>query len=89
MDLLTLPDGSLLVSDDMAKVLYRITYTEPKSASSAKIARNAKAQAAMYSITNPQGVDDPNVEGPDAVPSRAAVPALYASAAQMAPASAP
>ncbi len=31
-DLLELPDGSLLVSDDQAGVIYRITYSEPSSA---------------------------------------------------------
>jgi glucose/arabinose dehydrogenase len=28
-DVLQMPDGSLLISDDQAGVIYRITYTEP------------------------------------------------------------
>ncbi len=34
VDLLELPDGSLLLSDDKANVIYRITYEEPTEASS-------------------------------------------------------
>ena len=31
VDLLTLPDGSLLISDDHAGVIYRVTYQGPRS----------------------------------------------------------
>jgi hypothetical protein len=88
VDVLQLPDGSLLVSDDLARVVYRIAYSGPPSATKTRPGGAADAQtAADYSIVNPVGLNDPKLEGPDAIVSRANVPKLYAMGD--APASAP
>eukprot|EP00884_Botryococcus_braunii_P003192 jgi/Botrbrau1/12874/Bobra.0188s0016.1 len=79
VDVLPLPDGSLLVSDDLARVVYRIAYSGPASAVRPRAGGAPSLEGAGdYSIAKPAGVDNPKLEGPDAIVSRADVPELYA-----------
>lgn len=83
VDVLQLPDGSLLVSDDTAKAVYRISYSGPATPAKVKSSGAASAEGTAeasdeFAIANPAGLDNPLLQGPGGITSRANVPKLYA-----------